>query len=185
MKRLTVTSVALAALGLAACGGGSSDGGNQASGSTTAQRADIQACLKKHGIEAPGGAGGGPPPGGAPQGGGGAPPQGNGGGFPLGGGGYGPPGGNNSEFQKALKDCGIDTPRRQQGNRQNSPQFRAAIKKFVSCVRRNGFDLPDPNLSGDGPVFDQGKVDQSDPKFVAASKKCQDLLRPGRPAGSS
>ena len=47
----------------------------------------------------------------------------------------------------------------------------------MSCVRRNGYDLPDPNLSGDGPVFDSGEVDQNDADFQKASQKCQGRLR--------
>ena len=54
----------------------------------------------------------------------------------------------------------------------------AALARFVACVRRNGYDLPDPNTSGDGPVFDDDQVDRDDPAFVSASRACQRYLAP-------
>jgi hypothetical protein len=61
---------------------------------------------------------------------------------------------------------------------QNNPQLQQSIQAFVSCVRKDGYNMPSPNLSGNGPVFDPAKVNRSDPKFVSASQKCQSLLTP-------
>jgi hypothetical protein len=166
MKRLV--PIAFVGLLLAACG---SSGGGSSDSSTDSQRADIQACLKKHGIVAPRQR---PPQGGPPQGG---PPQ---GGPPMSGLGGG---GGNSKVRKALKDCGIDVPNGARRGPRNGAQFRQSIEAFVSCVRRNGFNLPDPDLSGKGPVFDPAKVNQNDPKFVAASRKCRSAL--GQRGGQS
>lgn len=52
----------------------------------------------------------------------------------------------------------------------------AAIARFVACVRRNGFDLPDANTTGRGPIFDDTRVDRDDPAFVKASRACQRYL---------
>ena len=52
------------------------------------------------------------------------------------------------------------------------------MNAYVACVRENGFDLPDPDFSGDGPIFDPDQVDQTDETFQAASAKCQSTLRP-------
>ena len=49
---------------------------------------------------------------------------------------------------------------------------------YVACVKQNGYDLPAPNLSGNGPIFDESKVNRDDPKFQSASQKCQQLLQP-------
>ena len=79
-------------------------------------------------------------------------------------------------MRKAFQECGGNAPRSGFGNR-NSAQFKKSIQAYVSCVRRNGYDLPDPNLSGDGPVFDSGEVGQNDADFEKASQKCQGRLR--------
>lgn len=55
------------------------------------------------------------------------------------------------------------------------------VSPCLSCVRENGYDLPEPNLSGEGPVFDESEVDQEDPKFKEASEACQSKL--GGPGG--
>jgi hypothetical protein len=53
--------------------------------------------------------------------------------------------------------------------------------KYVACVRKHGYRLPNPNFSGHGAVFSQ-KI-QTNPKFKTASKSCQNLLatRGGQP----
>ncbi len=182
MKVFTAMAMlATAAVLGAGCGGGggsdtsdsgSSNGSNQQG--ARGQTAELRDCLKQHGIELPEGAG---PGGGQPPAGGQPPPDGE---FPppgSGQNGQGPPQGlDNSKMRKALQECGADAPRGGFGNR-NSPEFKKSIRAYVSCVRRNGYDLPDPNLSGDGPVFDSDKVDQNDADFQKASQKCQDRLR--------
>jgi hypothetical protein len=58
--------------------------------------------------------------------------------------------------------------------------YRKSITAYVACVRKHGFDLPDPNFSGKGPIFDAKKVDQQDAIFQKASAACQSELRPDR-----
>lgn len=213
MKKLLFITPVLAALALSACGSsGSGSTGTQASassgssGSTTTpngQRGflsdEVRSCLKKQGVDLPdrpqGGDGQppqgyGPPAGGLP-GGDGQPPQGSG--PPADGGG---PGGQTSDadrqkMQDALKACGVQMPDRADGQGgegfqrpdTSSADYQKRVNAYVACVRQNGFDLPDPDFSGDGPIFDPDQVDQTDKTFQAASAKCQDELRP--PAGAT
>jgi hypothetical protein len=81
--------------------------------------------------------------------------------------------------QAAFRKCGINF-RGGAGQFRNSPAARQAYVKFAACVRKNGYNLPAPNTSGNGPVFNRSQVNQNNPKFIAASRKCQNLL-PRRP----
>ncbi|HUB76529.1 MAG TPA: hypothetical protein VL977_05695 [Solirubrobacteraceae bacterium] len=61
----------------------------------------------------------------------------------------------------------------------SSAADRAAVRSFVACVRRHGYDMPAPNFSGKGPVFSSTKVNRSSPAFIKASGPCTSLLRFG------
>ena len=85
------------------------------------------------------------------------------------------------------KACASDFPRH--GFAFGAAGRRAAITKFVTCVRQHGYDLPKPNFSGRGPVF--GSDIRTNPKFRDASRACAKLLVPrgaqgqgGAPPGS-
>src|SRR5881275_1768859 len=165
--------LALVAL-LAFAGCGSSDGSSESSSAGSAAAAgggppgfelsaEQQSCLKEQGVEAPA----------APQGGEGGPPAGFEGGAP--------PEGGGSDFQQAMEKCGVEIPEGGpggEGGPPGSPGFKKQIKEYAACVRENGYDLPEPNLSGKGPVFDSSEVDREDPKFEAANEKCQSRLTP-------
>jgi hypothetical protein len=56
----------------------------------------------------------------------------------------------------------------------SSATDRAEVTAFVACVRKNGFDLPNPNFAS-GAVFPA--ADQTNPKFIAASAKCASILK--------
>lgn len=187
----------VAALAVAGCGGSSSSSSsNQESSTGISSEAagktpggfeiseETRSCLKEQGVELPepgqGGElpeGGEPPPGQAPEG--GEPPS------------FGGAGGTQGKkMQEAFKECGVEVPEGGQGKpggapNTNSAAFRKSLKKYVACVRENGYDLPEPNLSGNGAVFDESEVDQEDPEFKAASEKCQTLLRGAGGGGSS
>jgi hypothetical protein len=211
VKRLLFVAPVLAALTLTACGGsstGSASTGTQSSGSASSgsnstpsgggrgfMSDEVQACLKKQGVDLPqGGFRGGD--GQAPQGADGQPPSGYGppgGGLPGGGqppegstpprrGAFGGSDEDRRKFEDALKACGVDIPAQGQGRFQrpdvNDADYRKRVNAYVACVRENGFDLPDPDLSGDGPIFNPDQVDQTDKTFQAASAKCQGKLRP-------
>jgi hypothetical protein len=181
LVRRGIPGIALlaASVALTACGGSS---GGSAAASTTGSnnRAAVAACLKKQGVSLPrrNSGNGGPPGTGTAPGTGNRPPPGLG--LGLGGGGAGSNNPNRAKVQAALRKCGINFQRRGGGFRASNPAFRQALVKFTACVRKNGYNLPAPNTSGNGPVFSQRQVNRNDPKFIAASKKCQSVL-PQRP----
>lgn len=196
LAMLAVTIVATA-IALAACGSSSNTSTSSASagsgssaaagGANSATRTKFVACLKAHGVtlpQRPAGARRRPPGGGGYGYGGGF---GGGGGFFGGGGGSGAPGGaggpgsaagrfNNPKFRAALQACGGGrfTPRR------FTPD-KAAVTKFVACVKQHGYDLPAPNFSGKGAIFPAAIARSK--KFQAAARSCASELRP--PGGAA
>jgi hypothetical protein len=166
--------VVLVAALLGGCGGSSGDSSSDKSGTASAGQAggpagfelsdETRACLEEQGVELPdpgeGPPGGAPPAGGPPEGG---PPQ----GFDQGG----------EEMKEALEECGAELP---QGNPEGPPTdsgaFRESIKEYAACMSENGYELPKPNRSGEGPVFKESDVDREDPKFESANEKCQSQL---------
>lgn len=60
--------------------------------------------------------------------------------------------------------------------------------EFAACMRDNGFDMADPDMSqagsgGGGGVGPFGELDRTDPDFVAAIPICQDILSGTGPSG--
>jgi len=205
--RIAVAVVTLAAGCLvAACGSASSSSSTTASASSSgspsssagggatgsARRAQLVACMKSHGVTLPSRPpGGGPPPGAPGAGAGGAGTTGTGTtgtgtsttprrNFFFGGGGAR---NISPKTQAAFKACGA-----QFGFRGGAGGFRGrlshtAITEYVTCVRQHGYNLPNPNFSGKGPIFPANI--RSNAKFQAASKTCQNLLVPPRPSGGT
>ncbi len=58
-----------------------------------------------------------------------------------------------TQYQEALKKCG-GGKRTPSSARFDSAAGKAALTKYVACMRENGVKLPTPNTSGKGPVFD-------------------------------
>jgi hypothetical protein len=80
-----------------------------------------------------------------------------------------------AQFQEALKKCGA-------GNFSGRRRFsgataKAALTKFAACMRENGVNLPAPNTSGNGPVFNTGGINTSGATFKAAEGKCRSDLQ--------
>jgi hypothetical protein len=176
----------LACLGLAACGGSSksssstsasaaataSTGGAAAQGPTGAGGGRFKAireCLQKNGITLPQRTPGTPRTPGA-------------GGFLGGGGPQLPKGVTRAQYEAAVKKCG---GRALGGglNRLKSPVYRQALAKFATCMRENGVNVPQPNTSGSGPVFNIKGLNTASATFKAAESKCsadlRSTLRPG------
>jgi hypothetical protein len=195
---LGISAVLVAsALVLAACGGGSSSSegstssevsGGEASGPPGAFNIseEQRACLKEKGVELPefkGGEGKPPQGGDPPEGGelpeGAEPPQ--GGELPE-----GAPGGEQfDEQQGAFQECGVEIPEFKGGPggagapNTNSAAFKKQVNKYVACVRENGYELAEPDFSGNGPIFE--KAESESAAFKKASAQCQGLL--GGPQG--
>ena len=140
---------------------------------------EAKACLKEKGLELPGfkGGEGGPPGGGE----GGMPKRGEG----------GPPGGfgagGSEEMKKAFEECGVEKPEFKGGPGgaggkpdTNSAAFQKQVNEYVACVRENGYELGEPNFSGEGPVFEKSESESAE--FKKASAQCQELL--GGPGAS-
>jgi hypothetical protein len=180
---VALVALLLASLGLAACGSSSSNGSSSTTATTSASTgtgtkgpnagrfAAVRECLEKEGITLPKRTPGEKrPPGGT-------------GGF-LGGGGAGaggaagpqlPKGVTRAKYEAALKKCGGGFARGGAA-RFNSPTFKAALAKFATCMRQNGVNVPAPNTSGSGPVFDTKGIDTSSAQFRTAEAKCQSDL---------
>jgi hypothetical protein len=179
-------AIALASLLLAACGGSSSSSSSTATssastsgastpsanrppGSITGRFAAIRECLEKNGIVVPNRVTGKPPstggvaprgafPGGAPQ---------------------APKGMSHAQFEAIVKKCGDKFPRGAIGfgAHINSSAVKQALAKFAACMRANGVNVPAPNTSGSGPVFNTKGVDTNSPAFQAADSKCRSDLQ--------
>ena len=180
---VAVLVLLLAGLALAACGGSSngsasSNAGAVASTSTGATAgsprgrfAAFRACLQKNGIALPK-----RPPG-----------QGRAfrrGGFP--GFGAGPPlpkGVTRAQYEEAVKKCGGGAFAGGRA-RFNGPAAKQALTEFAACMRSNGVNLPTPNTSGKGPIFDTGSQNTRSAKFQAARARCEQILAAGRPPGA-
>ncbi len=158
----------------AAASTGSAGGAGGAGGGPGGARfSAFRQCLAQHGVTLPNRRPGSRRPGAGGPGG----PGGPGGGFFGGGGGGAGAGGGlaqrNPKLAAAIQACG--------GFRGGGRRFRlsrTAINSYVACVRQHGYNLPNPNFSGKGPVFPASI--RTDPKFQSASRACQSLLVPQR-----
>lgn len=219
LARIGIAAVILAAVvGLTACGSSSTNTNTNTSTSTNASATSpsgsaagaganatgrpggpagafasrfkaLRECLQKNGITLPKRAPGQRPRGG-PGGflGGGAGAGANGaGGPPL------PSGVTRAQYEAALKKCGGGTGHFLRAPKAlDSPAFKQALTKFASCMHENGVNIPAPNTSGSGPVFDTKGIDTASSQFKAAEMKCRSDLagafrRPGGapPAGGA
>jgi hypothetical protein len=178
---ILATTIVATALVLVACGSSSKTSSASSSGSAAAgaapggaaaNRSKLVACLKAHGVTLPKRPAGAGPRANGGEGGG----FGGGGGFFGGGGANGGAGGpgarfNNPKFRAAIQACG--------GNRFPQRRFepnKAAVTKFVVCVKQHGFNLPTPNFSGKGAIFPAAIARNK--KFQAAARACASDLRP-------
>jgi hypothetical protein len=193
MKRVSIAVLALVAAALVLVGCGGSSGASSTETTTTASSSkqggpggmfniseEAKTCLKEKGVELPGfkGGEGGPPSTGEKPEGGEMPKRGEG----------GPPGGfggeGSEEMKKAFEECGVEAPEFKGGvggkPNTNSAAFKKQVNEYVACVRENGYELGEPNFSGEGPVFE--KAESESAEFKKASAQCQELL--GGPQGS-
>jgi hypothetical protein len=180
-------AVLLACLGLAACGGSTKTSSTSASaatkgatGSTGLRRPGggrfraLRECLQKNGITLPNRVSGQQPggPGGFLNRGAGAPPL--------------PPGVTRAQSEAAVKKCG-GAPFAGSGTQIRSPAVKGALAKFAACMRANGVNVPTPNTSGGGPIFNTKGLNTASPQFSAAMRKCranlQGLFRRGPATG--
>jgi hypothetical protein len=190
---LTVCALALLVLLLVACGGGGSEDGVAAASEDTSgsddsgddssddgsasdseeELIDWVECMRDEGIDVP-----------DPQ----VDADGNltlGPG--LGGGGGGGGGQLDPEaLQDATEVCGEVPQSAFGGERPDQTEIQDTLLEFAQCMRKNGYDMPDPNFSGGSAVnltevF--GDIDTNDPAFQEAAEACQDVLGGGLGGG--
>jgi hypothetical protein len=88
------------------------------------------------------------------------------------------------KFQAAQEKCEpILANLRQQFDPAEQEERQEAALAFAKCMREHGIDMPDPDLSGDGPSrrreggpFGDSGVDPDDPDFRAAQEECQEVF---------
>jgi hypothetical protein len=195
LRSATATAVVLvlASLVLAACGSSSKGSSSTTTSTSSSAKAAaggpggagskrftaLRECLAKNGITLPKPTGGQRKPGAGGPGGAGA-------GGLLGGGGAGgrqlPKGVNKEKYEAAIKKCGGFQAggghfKRGSGSNFASPAAKAALTKFAACMREDGVDVPAPNTSGKGPVFNTKGLNTSSTTFKAAETKCASILR--------
>lgn len=156
----------LLCLGIAACGGSSTGTSSQAAATTTisttggpagrgARFSALRECLQRNGVTLP------------------KRTPGQGPGRGLFGGGAGPQlpkGVTRAQLEAALKKCGANFIRRGRGL--STPARLQAYTKFAACMRANGVNLPAPNTSGKGPIFNSAGLNVTSPQFRQAQAKC-------------
>jgi hypothetical protein len=183
---LAACAIALVLL-LAACGGGGSDdgvasasedssgsddsGGDSSSGGSASdseeELIDWVECMRDEGVDVP-----------DPQ----VDADGN---LTLGpglGGGGGGGGGqvDPQALQDATEVCG-EVPQSAFGGEQpDQTEIEDTLLEFAQCMRENGYDMPDPDFSGEGGLTSAfGDVDTNDPAFQEAAEACEDILAGG------
>jgi hypothetical protein len=170
-----------ACLTLAACGGSSASTNSASTSSASAKSATstsksagstsytaLRECLSKHGITLPS-----TPAGGNPQSSGSAPPTGS---QPPSGGLKLPNGESSAQLQAALKKCGGGSLPAGGAARFTGAGSSKTLAKFSACMRENGVNLPAPNTSGKGPVFNTKGLNTSSTTFKNAESKCRSDL---------
>ena len=61
----------------------------------------------------------------------------------------------------------------------NLVELQDTFLEFTTCMRDNGYDMPDPDFTGDGfgGLFEIGEnIDPNDPVFLAAMEECQSIF---------
>jgi hypothetical protein len=198
----TASLVVALPLGLAACGGSSSTttstnasattpSGDSGAGSTSTTGSGpagagasrfkaLRECLQKNGITLPQRTPGQyrHRPGG---------PGGFLGGGAAGGGPKLPSGVTRAQYEAAIKKCGGGAFAGGAAARLKNPTYLAALTKFAACMRENGVNVPAPNTSGSGPIFDTKGIDTSSSQFRTAETKCRTDLTSAfhRPGGTT
>jgi hypothetical protein len=80
------------------------------------------------------------------------------------------------QYAELLRKCGGGAPALRAKNRFSNTRFRQALVSFAKCLRQNGINVPLPNTSGKGPIFDTKGIDTASPKFQQARRKCRSTL---------
>ena len=82
---------------------------------------------------------------------------------------------SNPATQKALTACRQYLQSlRPNFSPEQSQQLQDALLKYAQCMRTNGYQMADPDFSGDGGGFRAfGQINRSDPAFIKADAVCR------------
>ena len=105
-------------------------------------------------------------------------------------------GGPTDGFRDAMQSCQSEIEGVTLGRgRSDLTEVQDELLEFAACVRDNGYDMPDPDLTafgspgqGSGPgqgggIF--GELDFEDPSFQSALEACEDILAGFGPGGGA
>ncbi len=96
-----------------------------------------------------------------------------------------PAGVSRAQFEAAVKKCGGGRVHFfGAGAKGYSSAFKKELENYAACLRQNGVNIPAPNTSGKGPIFDTSGLDTTSPKFRAARQKCASHLRVAKPGAA-
>ena len=76
------------------------------------------------------------------------------------------------QFEAALSKCGLGGVQ-VQGAPITNPTFRQRVLRLAACFRHDGFKVPAPNMSGNGPVFNTSGIEITDPRWRIAKRTCR------------
>jgi hypothetical protein len=106
--------------------------------------------------------------------------------FGLGRGGGGGGGGqvDPEALQDATEVCGEIPQSAFGGEQPDQTEVQDTLLEFAQCMRENGYDMPDPDFSGEGGLTSAfGDIDTNDPAFQEAAEACEDVLGGGLGGG--
>jgi hypothetical protein len=83
---------------------------------------------------------------------------------------------HNARYRNALRACTRSVSPTPARGALAKPAYRAALEKFVACIRRHGVPLGAPNTSGRRPILSTRGVDIHTSTFRAALKTCRGAL---------
>lgn len=91
------------------------------------------------------------------------------------------------KFRTALDDCRDLLPADNPLTRNFNSAQQSAILKLVSCLRKNGVDVPDPQFDANGKLVidNPGALNPSDPKVREALQECRSEITAVAPGNSS
>jgi len=89
-----------------------------------------------------------------------------------------PKGVTHAQYEAAVKRCAqIATGEAVGRSVTGTAAFKAAVAKFIACMKASGANLPAPNTSGNGPLFNPAALNPASPQIQAGLRRCYPLLR--------
>jgi hypothetical protein len=87
-------------------------------------------------------------------------------------------------LQDATEVCGEIPQGAFGGEQPDQTEVQDTLLEFAQCMRENGYDMPDPDFSGEGGLTSAfGDIDTNDPAFQEAAEACEDIFAGGLGGG--